>query len=207
MKKIWIAIAFVLLAASSAAAQKTCTRTTVTSQTCTATISWTASVVDATHDAPTSYTPRRADGGGAKVVIGSVAASVLSFQNVFTDAGNVTHCWDVLAANAGGTSAPSNEACWTTPALPNLAPNSPSGFTLAALSSSEIRLTWNDNSTNEVGFQAERNSKLLTAYAMNATSAVDSGLLPRTWYSYRLRALGDQQNSPWTTSVKTKTLR
>lgn len=205
--KILFAVTFLLLLASTAEAQKTCTRTTPTSQTCTATISWTASAVDATHDAPTTYSPRRSDAGGAKAVIGSVAASVLSFQNVFTDAGGVNHCWDVIAVNPGGSSAPSPEQCWTTPVLPNLAPNAPSSFTLSALSPNEIELKWQDNATNETGFQAERNSQLLSAYAMNATSAIDTGLQPRTWYSYRLRALGDQVNSPWTASVKTKTLR
>ena len=208
MKKICLAGFLVLLSASVAWAQKTCTRVNATSQTCTVTLTWTASPVDPTHDAPTSYAARRSDAGGAKTQIGTVAASVLTMQNVFTDAGNVIHCYDVLALNTGGSSPPSTpEQCWTTPAIPTLAPNPPTGFQLSALSNTEILLTWKDNSTNETGFQAERNNKVLAAYAMNTTAAIDSGLQPRTWYSYRLRALGDQVNSPWTSMVKTKTPR
>lgn len=134
MKKIWLAIVFVLLAAASAEAQKTCTKNAGSAtQTCTVTIGWTASVVDPTHDAPTLYTARRADAGGAKAPIGNVAASITQFQNVFVDTGGVTHCWDVTASNTGGTSGPSPEQCWTTPALQKTAPNAPPNTTLSNL--------------------------------------------------------------------------
>ena len=175
MKKIYLLAGFlVLLSASVAWAQKTCTRVNATSQTCTVTITWTASVVDATHDAPTNYAARRSDAGGAKTQIGTVPANTLTLQNVFTDAGNVVHCYDVIAVNTGGSSPPTTpEQCWTTPAIAPAAPNTPSSFQLSALSNSEILLTWKDNSTNETGFQAERNNKVLAAYAMNTTAAID----------------------------------
>lgn len=125
-----IVFGFCLLPAM-AEAQKTCARVSATSQNCTATVDWTASVVDASHDAPTGYQIRRADGTGAKVQIGTVNVPVITFQNVFTDAGNVAHCWDVIAVNANPTpSAPSPQACWTTPAIVALPANPPASLTV-----------------------------------------------------------------------------
>lgn len=117
-----------LLLPELAEAQKTCTRVSATSQNCTATVDWTASVVDATHDAPATYSIRRADGTGAKTQIGTTTATVLTFQNVFTDAGNVAHCWDVIAVNAAGSSAPSVQVCWTTGPIPALSANPPTNL-------------------------------------------------------------------------------
>jgi hypothetical protein len=134
MKIFLFAVAFLLLAASSASAQKTCVKNTnAASQTCTATLTWIASVVDATHDAPALYTPRRADAGGTMTPIGNVLPNILSFQNVFTDTGGVTHCWDVLASNSGGSSGPSPTVCWTTPALQKSPPAAVPNTTLSTL--------------------------------------------------------------------------
>jgi hypothetical protein len=132
MKTFFFVAFFLLLAASRAEAQKTCVKNpNVLSQTCTVTIQWPASIVDATHDAPQIYTPRRSDSGSSKTPLGNVAPNILSFQNVFTDTGGITHCWDVTATNAGGTSGPSPEACWTTPALQKGPPNAPPNTTLS----------------------------------------------------------------------------
>jgi len=134
MKIFLLAAAFLLLAASAASAQKTCMKSpTAAIQTCTVTLSWTASVVDATHDAPALYTPRRSDGGATMTAIGNVAANVLSFQNVFNDTGGVSHCWDVVATNVGGSSPPATAVCWTTPALQKSAPAAPPNTTLSNL--------------------------------------------------------------------------
>lgn len=133
MKKVWLPLAGfiigILLMASTAEAQKTCARVSATSQNCTATLDWPASITDATHDAPTSYIIRRADGAGAKTQIGTTTAAVITFQNVFTDAGNINHCWDVLGAIGtvqSATSSPS--ACWQTPAIAPLPSNPPTSL-------------------------------------------------------------------------------
>jgi hypothetical protein len=132
MTKAWLPLVGFVIAflwmVSNAEAQKTCTRVSATSQNCTATLDWTASVADATHDAPASYSIRRADGAGAKTQIGTVNVPVVTFQNVFTDAGNVAHCWDVLAVNTAAPSAPSPQACWTTPVIPPLPSNAPTNL-------------------------------------------------------------------------------
>jgi hypothetical protein len=143
---------YLLAAAASAEAQKTCTRVSASSQNCITTVSWTASVVDATHDAPANYVIRRGDGGGAMAQIGSVAATSTSFQNTFTDAGGIAHCWEVIATLAGQTSPPSVQACWTSPAITGAAPNTPVGVTIAAISSTSLRITW-DDVEDETGYE------------------------------------------------------
>jgi hypothetical protein len=103
----------------------------------------------------------------------------------------------------------SNTACKTIPKIITI-PNAPSGLQVSAISRTEIRLTWKDNSTNELGFQAERRGNGDTEvleYAMNQSVAIDTGLQRNTRYDYRVRALGDAGTSAWTSRVKTKTLR
>lgn len=192
-----------LVAWTNAQAQKTCVRNSPTSQICTATVSWTASVVDATHDAPTEYIIERADGGGAKAQIGKVAASITSFQNVFTDAGNVNHCWDARASNSAGVSGPSNDGCWTTPTISVLAPNPPSGATTVALSNSEIQLSWSDNSDNETKFVAEQRAfkpaKTSTiSIPADTTSWIARSLRKNSTYCYKLAAVAGTVYSAYT---------
>src|SRR5204863_4036667 len=68
-----------------------------------------------------------------------------------------------------------------------------SNLAAAAASSSQIKLTWTDNSTNETGFKVERSTDG-TTYAQvatvgaNVTSYSDTGLAAGTKYSYRVRA-------------------
>jgi len=86
------------------------------------------------------------------------------------------------------------------------APADPSGLTATPVSSSQINLTWTDNSSNETGFKVERatdsgftqNLILVTTTAANATSYNDTGLSAVTTYFYRVRATntaGDSANS------------
>jgi hypothetical protein len=152
MKQILLIIIWMLVLAGVASAQKTCQRVTATSQNCIATVSWTASVADAAHDAPANYVIRRGDGGGAMAQIGTVVATTTSFQNTFTDAGNVAHCWDVIATKSAQSSPPSTQVCWTTPAIAGQAPNAPVGVSIAAINSSVLRITW-DDVDDETGYQ------------------------------------------------------
>jgi hypothetical protein len=153
LKALFVLILLLIILTGKAEAQKTCQRVSSTSQNCLATISWKASVVDATHDAPANYLIRRGDAGGPMTQIGSVAATSTSFQNTFTDAGNVAHCYEVVATLAGQSSPPSSPlACWTTPAISGTAPNTPIGVTIAAISASVLRITW-DDVEDETGYE------------------------------------------------------
>src|SRR5678815_3595810 len=144
MKTFLILLALVLFPAL-ANAQLTCTRVTATSQNCLVTVTWQPSVIDSNHPAPTNYIIRRADAGGTATVISTVAGNVNSFQNTFTDAGKVSHCWDLIASiTADGQSQPSNGACWTSPAVVTVSPNTPPGVTLSSISPNTLRITWDD---------------------------------------------------------------
>lgn len=129
-----------------------------------------------------------------------------AFQEIQTVAANTTtttvtglaaastHLFRVRASNGGGFSGYSNTASVITlapnPAPP--APNTPTKLQARTLSSSEIRLTWRDNSSNEAAFHIERRvgsafQEFLTVGA-NVTSVTVSGLSPKTSYSFRVRA-------------------
>jgi len=73
-------------------------------------------------------------------------------------------------------------------------PAPPSGLTAASSASSQINLSWTDNSVNENGFSLERSPNgidgwLEVAFASaNTTSLTDTGLNPNTIYYYRVSA-------------------
>jgi predicted esterase len=81
----------------------------------------------------------------------------------------------------------------TTLAMPAV-PNRPGALTTTALSSSRIKLTWTENSTNETAFEIFRsvndssNYKLYTSIGANATTFTDSSLFANVTYFYKVRA-------------------
>lgn len=207
MKRILGAAILVLLSAVWAHAQ-TCAKTSSTTQTCTFHVAWVAPAVDSAHDAATSYVVQRKD--GAATTFSDVATvTALNYNDaVAGDPGNFSRCYQVVSVNATGRDGPSTQVCKTSPAIVPSLPNPPTGLTVSAISNTAIQLTWNDNSDNELGFQAQRSGAGQTAlveFAMNAAIGVDYGLLPRTWYTYKIRALGDAGTSAWSNSTKTKT--
>ena len=88
---------------------------------------------------------------------------------------------------------------------PPAAPGAPSNLTANAVSSSEIDLSWTDNSDNELEFKIERSTdggatftEVVTA-GPNVTSYADTGLTNSTTYYYRVRASnsgGDSESEP-----------
>ncbi len=74
-------------------------------------------------------------------------------------------------------------------------PSAPSNLTATAVSSTQINLSWKDNSTNERGFYLYR--RTTNSYARvaileaNANSYNDTGLSPETSYWYKARAYND----------------
>jgi len=79
-------------------------------------------------------------------------------------------------------------------------PAAPSNLAAAALNSSSIRLTWTDNSDNEVGFQIN-NGVTTTAVKANATSYTWGGLAPNTYMCFRIRAYNSSGSSKWDPNV------
>jgi len=101
----------------------------------------------------------------------------------------------VKAYNVGGDSTFSNTASETTP------PNAPSNLNPNALSSSAIRVTWNDNLNNEDGFKIQWRKVGFSWHNETVGSSVTSwthtGLQPVTEYCYKVRAYKGSVNSNW----------
>ena len=80
-------------------------------------------------------------------------------------------------------------------------PSAPSGLTATSTSSTQINLTWSDNSNNETGFKIERKtgasgswSQIATSNA-NTTSYSSTSLTASTTYYYRVRSYNTAGNS------------
>ncbi|WP_445736018.1 fibronectin type III domain-containing protein [Mariniflexile sp.] len=82
-----------------------------------------------------------------------------------------------------------------------IGPNAPSELTSTVTSSSEINLTWKDNSDDETGFIVERKStgafEAIATLGANITSYSDTGLVAATLYTYRVVAKNDLGNSDY----------
>ncbi|MEO8377533.1 MAG: hypothetical protein ABI579_07665, partial [Candidatus Sumerlaeota bacterium] len=111
--------------------------------------------------------------GGPYTDIYTTASNATSYSNTSGLSANTTYYYVVRATNTGGDSSNSAQATATT--LPN-APSAPSALGGTAVSSSQIDLTWTDNSSNETGFIIARSGVSGGPYtdiyttAANATS-------------------------------------
>ena len=95
-------------------------------------------------------------------------------------------------------------------AMAQTQPAAPSLLTASALTTTSIRLTWQDNSTNETGFAIERSSAstftspvAVATTAANATIFTNTGLTEGTQYFYRIRAANVSVYSAYTAIVNT----
>lgn len=121
--------------------------------------------------------------GGGYVLIADIKSNKFSDSTLSAVA---TYTYRVASYNAGGSSTYSNEASATTL---DSAPLSPTNLVATALSSSRIKLSWVDASSNETGFEIERNDSLVAIVPTNNTSFIDTALSASTNYSYRIRSV------------------
>jgi hypothetical protein len=145
----------------------------------------------------------RRSGGGDYVRIGKVGANVTRFSDTGLQP-STTYSYLVRAWNPAGASRHSNELTVQTPAPPGSpAPNAlvpPTALTATALSATAIRLTWQDNSSDEAAFVLYRqdpggDSVKIATVPANSTSYVDQGLRPGTLYRYLVRAWNPQSGA------------
>ena len=108
--------------------------------------------------------------------------------------GSVQHAviWDTALTDAELSNIQTARNTGTTPTP---IPRAPSNLTAGSVSSSQINVTWSDNSNNEQGFSIERSPNDNTNFQQVATVAANiqnypdsTGLSPCTAYFYRVRA-------------------
>jgi hypothetical protein len=81
------------------------------------------------------------------------------------------------------------------------------------VSSSQINLSWTDNSNNETGFKIERSKNNANNFSQIATvgagvvSYSNTGLARATTYFYRVRAYNAGGNSPYSNIATATTTR
>ncbi len=135
---------------------------------------------------------RAPDDNGNPGTWAEIATTVGQYSTSYSDTTvetNTTYWYRVRAYNVLGDSPYSNEASVS------LAPPSaaPSNLTATPASSSQINLSWTDNSNNETSFKIERstdgtNFTQIAQVLANTTNYRNTGLLPDTTYYYRVRA-------------------
>lgn len=92
----------------------------------------------------------------------------------------------------------------------NVAPATPTGLDADALSTTEIRLTWQDKATNETGYRVEMKTfggdfVDVGGVGAGATVADVAGLDPATGYAFRVRATSDGPSSAYSNEASAST--
>jgi hypothetical protein len=165
------------------------------------TISWT----DNSGDESGFNVQRKTGATGTYSTIATTAANVTSRDDTAVTDGTLYY-YRVNATNAAGESAFSNEVNGMTLL------KKPTSATATAVSSSQINLTWIDNSAGETGYKIERSPVTDTNYSeiatvgANTTSFTDSGLGEATKYWYRVRATNGTINSDYSNTPSALTL-
>jgi hypothetical protein len=147
-------------------------------------------------------------------IIDSATGAILNSQTISNFDNGVYLTWDVagsvkmrLTTLAGGNAVASalffDSIPNSIPTAPN-PPNSPTTLAVAALNSSQIKVSWTDNSSNETGFRVFRRtetSSFIEVATLPAGSAgfTNTSLLSEAQYTYKVCAFNSAGNSVFTT--------
>ncbi len=150
---------------------------------------------------------RSTDGGNSWAAHSTLPPNTTTYPDLGLDAGR-TYRYRLKARNAGGESAASNAANATT--FPG-APPAPSNLQAEGISTSAIRLTWQDNSASELAFRIERKqgagSFLLVAeIGADQTGYTDAGRESGILHTYRVRAQNASGPSAWSNEAAARAL-
>ncbi len=152
---------------------------------------------------------RAASSSGPWTTIGTAGQNIPRYTDTGLTAAT-TYYYRVRSFNQRGNSAYSNTASTTT-AGQQTPPATPTNLSGGASSSTQITLTWTDNSNNEGNFGLYRAAttnglpSMEIALPANTTSCTDSGLAPNTTYSYRVYAYNQAGYSAATPNVAVNT--
>ncbi len=157
-------------------------------------------------DNETGFIIERKKSGGSYIRIAEVDEDVTSYTNSGLSV-NTKYYFRVRAYNDTGNSGYSNEVSATTLDVP---PDGPSRLAAGTLSTSRIKLTWVDNSDNELGFKIERKKSggsytQIAEVDEDVTSYTNSGLQNNTEYYYRVRAYNSEGDSPYSNTASATT--
>jgi uncharacterized protein (AIM24 family) len=152
---------------------------------------------------------RATSSSGPWAQIATVGANTSSYPDAGLSA-STTYYYRVFSYNSAGNSGYSNVANTTTQSSGGTTvPDAPSNLTANTVSSSQINLTWQDNSTNETAFEIWRytGSRWITlpVQSANVTSYTDEGLSPSTLYFYAVRAVNSAGVSSWSSLASATT--
>ncbi|HEV8578770.1 MAG TPA: fibronectin type III domain-containing protein [Thermoanaerobaculia bacterium] len=122
-----------------------------------------------------------------------------------------TYYYKVRAQGATQSSAYSAAVSATTDPSGETIPNAPSGLAATAVSSTQVNLSWTDNSSNETGFEIKRATD--SAFTQNVvwiggiqgSTYANTGLSPATTYHYKVRAEGTAGKSAYSAAVSVAT--
>lgn len=161
-------------------------------------LTWTDNSTD-----ETGFIIERRTSTGSYVEIATVGANVTSYSNTGLKE-STTYYYRVRAYNSAGYSDYSNEASALT------LPAAPSNLTATAISSTQINITWTDNSGGELGFKIERRTstgtyRQIATVGPNTNTYNDSGLARNTRYFYRVRAYNSAGDSSYSNEATAKT--
>ena len=148
---------------------------------------------------------RKTGSSGTYSQVGTVGGGVKTYSDTGLTCGS-TYYYRVRAYNTIGDSSYTSEAngvltCSVT------VPTAPSNLQATVVSSTQINLTWTDNSSNEDGFKVERKTGAAGTYAVVKTTSAgvttysDTGLTAGTAYYYRIYSYNSAGNSGYSSEA------
>ena len=147
---------------------------------------------------------RSANGSSGWTLIANKLANANSHADTLLSEGTAYY-YRVYATSVDGPSGFSATATGTTPLI------APSSLSASPASTSQINLSWTDNSSAESGYQVERSTDNSTwttigTTVANATSYASTGLSACQTYYYRIKAINGISASAYPSSVNGRTL-
>ncbi|NME70889.1 fibronectin type III domain-containing protein [Flammeovirga aprica] len=137
-------------------------------------------------------------------LVATVGANVTSYtsQNLSS---STTYSFEVLAYNGSLKSSKSNTLQVTTEEEQSTAPAAPSNLVSTSVTTTSVGLQWNDNSSDEEGFEIYRNNSLVATVGANVTSYNNQNLSSNTTYTFEVLAYSGSLKSSRSNALQATT--